>query len=337
MSDACSIAVGYHTVAVGGADGVVRLYRTRSLQLDAILPLPGGGNVLSPRSDKDATDVPLRIQHAAVSVALSSIEDSLTVLYADGSTYCWDIERKDEITVEWSTAPHAACIWDVATRHTDGSASGIATACEDGSVRLWRHDSRPKGAGKLTPRRSAALLTPRRRKAQQPRTAVLQAGRIKLPAAMPLAGCPRPQQADVEASPKSPLRCAVARVVTFSSCGKRLAIGDDTGTLHVHDADTHALLARRAAHDGAVRRLAYCAQTRAGVSLLASAGADGLVHVFDATHDDYSVLQSLNEHEGLDVTAAIFAGQRCGIVTAARDGSVCCRCAEPLSGRAVVA
>ena len=306
----------------------MRLYRTRSLQLDAVLPLPVGDNVLSPRSDKDATAVPPRILHAAVSVALSSIEDSLTVLYADGSTYCWDIERKDEITVEWSTAPHAACIWDVATRHTSGSTSRIATACEDGSVRLWRHDSRPEGAGKLTPRR---------RKAQRPCTAVTQVGRIELPAAVPPAGSPRSQRADAEASPKSPLRCAVACVVTFSSCGKRLAIGDDTGTLHVHNADTRALLARRAAHDGAVRRLAFCAQTREGVSLLASAGADGLVHVFDATHDDYSVLQSLNEHEGFDVTAAIFAGQGCGIVTAARDGSVCCRYAEALSGRAVAA
>jgi WD40 repeat protein len=298
VSDARAMAVGGHLIAVAGRGGTVRLFRTRNLSQD-VLPAPGG---VAPQAGSPCADV--------VAVSLPPFEDSVVVAYSDHSIRSWSIERKDSVSERWALAPHQQCIWAVAAHASSDKASVVATASQDGSVRLWQ----------CTTTSARTSLGPVQRIAGATALGIHQLGDVI--SSSPTLTAARPAHGSGEDA-----NAIEPRALAFSASGARLAVGDSAGAVHVYDTSTHALLAQRTAHDGLVRYLAFSAVTQGGVSLLASAGEDGMVHIFDATSDDFTPLQSLNEHEGIGVTCMLFIDGGMGVMTAAQDQSMILRCA----------
>jgi hypothetical protein len=80
------------------------------------------------------------------------------------------------------------------------------------------------------------------------------------------------------------------RALALRHGGFEVAVGDESGKIAVFDATLVVATHEFQAHTAEVLRIAYSCQ-----ALLASAGRDGLVRVFDATRD-YMLLQTLENH-----------------------------------------
>ncbi|XP_056437864.1 mitogen-activated protein kinase-binding protein 1-like [Gadus chalcogrammus] len=96
------------------------------------------------------------------------------------------------------------------------------------------------------------------------------------------------------------------RSICVSPDGNHLASGDRNGRLRVHDLGSMKEILKVDAHDGEILCLEY-SQQDTGLELLASAGRDRLIHVFDAGNA-YRRLQTLDEHSS-SITAVRFAAK----------------------------
>ena len=288
MADARAIAVSDRRVVVAGAAGRVRVLRTRSLHAEVWLPLPH-------HSQHQSHRIP-----DAVSVAVLPHENSVLVSYSDSSVYCWSVEHKDSVTAMWAHVPHLECIWSLASHDCSGNSSLLATASQDGAVRMWRC-TQPSQA-------SCGLSQPDEPGDIHCGAVVTHAGHL---------GSPRKYAHEIR----------VPRTLAFSPCGTRLAVGDTAGTVSIYDSSSLRLIKRRPSHDGVVRQLAF--SDSAEQPLLASGGEDGFVHIVDAStaKDSYIMCQTVNEHEGMGVTALAFFKQGRCMFTAAQDSKLVVRCA----------
>lgn len=104
-----------------------------------------------------------------------------------------------------------------------------------------------------------------------------------------------------------------------------LLTGDSAGCVRAHDAASLALTAELEAHRGQVVAL----DAMAGGTLAASAGADGLVQVYDTSAaDGCKALATLDEHVGTAVIGLAFAAHAGGsgvLISAGADGSLAFR------------
>ena len=300
VTSAVALTVGSSMLAVAGADGTVAIVRLRNLHGECVLPRlgrtgalsPGWPGFVSPR--KSCSSLAAAELNTGVGVCLSRDQQHLVVRY-DGGTYCFHMRDRSKPELRWSSAAHHTCIWALAAR-----ARRVATASDDGTVRVWELGS----IGGLQPLRTIELM-----------------------------GAVAPPPARMQCREDSPVgrsrahgpQLAVPRAAAFSRSGERLAVGDHSGMVRVFDAARGELLDTLPAHEGLVRCLAYSVELFAGRPLLASGGDDGFVHVCDAAAPGHVILQTLNEHDGMGITALAFAGAA-GIVSCAQDRKVVFRC-----------
>jgi WD40 repeat protein len=308
---AAALAVGTTHIVVAGSNGVVQVYRTRNFQHELTIPRSSTLNAEGTESDArtPSTD--------AVAVAMPPSESQVVVLYQDRSMCCWNIQNKGCVTLQWSKAAHTSCIWALAVHTTATDTVTMATAAEGGSVQLWSRGHKATGRPSLG------------KTSHSGEDWTLPSGAIQLnPSTGPLLSAQKHRSGDLQVERSLSLQAsAVPRALAFSACGNRLAVGDSNGSVHIYCTSSCMAVATRAAHDGLVRCLTFSSPTGSGVSLLASAGDDGFVHIFDATKDEYTMLQTLSEHEGIGVTASLFVANGLGFVTAAQDKSIVFRCA----------
>ncbi|XP_077466843.1 WD repeat-containing protein 62 isoform X2 [Stigmatopora argus] len=111
------------------------------------------------------------------------------------------------------------------------------------------------------------------------------------------------------------------RVLALSPDGRRLATGDRRGTLRIYDWESPERPVKIEAHDSEILALDF-SPAWAGGRLLASAGRDRLVRVFDADAD-YRPERTLGDHSAA-VLAVKFAGggARLRLVTCGADKSI---------------
>lgn len=297
ISNAIALAVGSTILAAAGADGTVAIVRLRNLHVDAVLAGPGRSGTpthkgpMSPRSTPHASSD----RNAAVGVCISPDQGHL-VVQCDGAVACHELQERGKQRLAWSAAAHHTCVWALAA-----SARRIATASKDGTVHLWERG----GDGGLQPLCTVALK------------GVAAPPRVRLQCL---------EDAPVGRAHAQTPQLAVPRAAAFSSDGGRLAIGDQSGVVRVFDAASGGQLDELAAHEGLVRSLAFSAEPFGGRPLLASGGDDGLVHVCDVAAD-HAILQTLNEHDGVGITAIAFTGAA-GMVSCAQDCKIVFRCAS---------
>jgi WD40 repeat protein len=223
---------------------------------------------------------------------MSTSQKHIIGMYADHSIRCWELRDRGAPALSWTLLTHVKCIWALASQRSPTGAHRLATASEDGTVRTWTLDSR------------------------QNKPSVRPAATIELAF--------EPQCQD---GTSGTVHTVVPRALAWTPCSKFLAIGDHTGMMHVYDTASHACVKAWPAHEGLVRCLAFSERPVGGTTLLATAGDDGLVHIYDASLQKYTILQTLDEHDGMGVTAVTFTDGS-GIVSCAQDCKIVFRCAE---------
>ncbi|KAF8072924.1 mapkbp1 [Scenedesmus sp. PABB004] len=114
----------------------------------------------------------------------------------------------------------------------------------------------------------------------------------------------------------------VLRCVRLSPDARHVLAGDLDGRLYVWDAVGLRLVAEQQAHDGELLCLdcAPAGPGRAGGGLAASGGRDGLVHVY-AAERGYELLDTLDGHRG-GVTGLAFTAGGGGLVSCGGDGAI---------------
>jgi WD40 repeat protein len=255
-------------------------------------------DVTLPRAAQQAVDSrAASCQTDVVAVAMSQSQNHVVGLYADHSIRCWELRHRGAPVLSWTLLTHAKCIWALACQRSPTGAHRLATASEDGTVRTWK-----LGDGHSKP-------------SVQPEGTIKLASETQWQSSLP------------SAQPSS--QVIVPRALAWSPCGCFLAIGDHTGMVHVYDTMSHACVKAWPAHEGLVRCLSFSERPVGDTTLLATAGDDGLIHIYDASHQKYTVLQTLDEHVGMGVTAVAFTDGS-GIVSCAQDCKIVFRCAGAL-------
>jgi WD40 repeat protein len=320
---ATSLAVGSSCMAVAGADGAVVTLKLRNLTLDATLPKPLFSVCGAPcQPSANANQAPTAVCASescsylsdAVAVAMTPSQKHIVVVYADHNIRCWQLRDRGAVSLSWELPTHTKCIWALTSHCSPAGNQRLATASEDGTVRIWTLHS------------------------SQAQRSVQPMGVIELAPRPPSMTSRRPCQEDLPVGRRSAwnAQTIVPRAIAWTPCGGCVAIGDHTGMVHVFDTETFRCIKAWPAHESLVRCLAFSEQPVAGRMLLATAGDEGLVHICDASKQEYTILQTLNEHDGMGVTAVTFTGAS-EIVSCAQDCQMVFRYAWTHVQNAVVA
>ncbi|XP_057695950.1 WD repeat-containing protein 62 isoform X1 [Corythoichthys intestinalis] len=286
-----SLAAAADFVFCGCSDGAVHVLDPVDLRYLATLPCPHhlGAELTSHRHLDGGRRGPYP---DAAALTFDPAARHLTCVYSDRSVYVWDVSRPRSAAAVYSAVYHAAAVWNVQV--CPSPSSSFLTCSSDGTVRQWLPDLCGKD-----------LL--RSFRAADDRS--------------------RPQAARPE-----------LRALAVSPDGRRLATGDRCGILRIYDWEFLEELVKIEAHDSEILALEFspmCAgEIRtffffsffsppvfaelnlfvfwSGANLLASAGRDRLIRVFNADAG-YRLEQTLGDH-----SAAVLAVKIAGDGTSLR-------------------
>ncbi|KAF9925420.1 mitogen-activated protein kinase binding protein 1 [Linnemannia zychae] len=117
-----------------------------------------------------------------------------------------------------------------------------------------------------------------------------------------------------------PLECGV-RTVKISPDGKLLASGDKGGNLRIHSLSTLKQLTYQEAHDTEILAIDFTdSEVQGSPVLVATAGRDRLLHVFDVLND-YALVQTLDDHSS-SITCIKFAADGSRMMSCGADKSI---------------
>ncbi|XP_061536813.1 mitogen-activated protein kinase-binding protein 1-like isoform X2 [Phycodurus eques] len=284
-SCACSVEVTEDFVFCGCSDGLVRVFSPSDLRYITTLPYPHrlGVELMLPSPSGSR---PSRYPDA-VALTFNPRARHLTCVYADRSVYVWDVGQLRNANQIHTALYHSAPVWNiqVCPEQSDASRarlppSSFLTCSSDNTIRLWHADS----AAPYNNLYSAVA------RAQDP-LRILHVGD----------NAPADREDKSEASDD---RSAV-RVLRLGPDGRRLATGDLCGILRIFDLEFLDELVKIEAHDSEVLALEF-SPSSAGVKLLASAGRDRLVRIFNLDRD-FRLEQTIADHSA-PVVAVKFAG-----------------------------
>ncbi|XP_068173513.1 WD repeat-containing protein 62-like isoform X2 [Antennarius striatus] len=278
---ASCLAVSEDYIFCGCADGVIRAFSPSHLQYVTTLPRPHRLGI-----DLHAAHSLGPAQHPdTVALTFDPASRRLTCAYGDHSLYVWDVSNVLRSAKLYSALYHSAAVWSVEVHPEPRDAfqprllppppSTFFTCSSDNTIRLWQADA-PSGDGE---RCSDDLL----------RIAYVN------------------ENAEGErAEPAAHDGKTGLRVLAISPDGRHLAAGDRCGNLRVFGANFLDELVKIEAHDAEVTCLAF-SPASTGVTLLATASRDRLIHVFNP-ETRYSLEQTLSDHSAA-VTAVAFTGE----------------------------
>ncbi|KAG0309187.1 hypothetical protein BGZ98_004712 [Dissophora globulifera] len=116
-----------------------------------------------------------------------------------------------------------------------------------------------------------------------------------------------------------PLECGI-RAVKISSDGRFLASGDKGGNLRVHSLSTFQQLTYQEAHDTEILTIDFTESWKDSPFLVATAGRDRLLHIFDA-NKDFALVQTLDDHSS-SITGIKFTADGSRLMSCGADKSV---------------
>lgn len=208
----------------------------------------------------------------------------LSVVYSDHSVYSWDLTDLKSCRRVFSGLFHSSCVWshevypDLDLDQACLPPSAFLSCSSDNTIRVWTTDRT----------QTCSLYS-------QDLLRILYVGENS---SVLQVDSERPDAAGADG--KSGLR-----VLGISPDGAHLATGDRHGNLRVFALDVVTELLKIEAHDSEVLCLEF-SPLSSGVSLLASASRDRLIHIFNRDQD-YSLIQTLNNHSA-SITAVRFTG-----------------------------
>ncbi|KAK3271495.1 hypothetical protein CYMTET_20160 [Cymbomonas tetramitiformis] len=333
VSQAHAVTATDAHVACACANGVVRIFAAHTLAYTTTLPRP------APERQHGITDPALCARLAvannvaegggerypdAIAAAFSAQGEHLAVVYSDHSLFVWDTRDMRNIGRLSSSLAHSKCIWGIAPAPpsrflTDQEADecAFATCSYDGSVRLWDLE-RNSGQGhqREVPCRTASVYC-------RDLVGVLYADDGDAVAEGGEGGMPATGASGTAGACE--LRC-----LAVHPNGRELATGDKSGNVRVYDLAAMRLSAMLLAHDAEVLALDYTEEEAEGGGLLASAGRDRLIHIYDASKSSkpYRLLQTIADHSS-SITAVRFANQGARLLSSSADKSILFRHIAP--------
>eukprot|EP00873_Tetraselmis_striata_P000650 jgi/Tetstr1/420914/TSEL_011976.t1 len=329
---AFTVAASPDIVAVGCADGIVRLFAARTLCFKATLPRPAAYGDHGLTDHRQSITTALRpgtssLFPDAVAASFDGSGDRIAVVYADHSLFVWDVRNLSKVGRFRSMIGHAGAIWDVSPLPSVLRAPGglnkpapapppgsFATASADGTIRIWNLGASPTAAISSSSTQFLAQGSWPENAYFKPLVGVIYT-KEATPAGNEHKICAEDQPVGRKGQEVPVLRCLKA-----SPDGRQLVAGDRKGNLRVFDVAGLKEVAVLEAHDSEILSLDCSPCGMGGGFLLASGGRDHLVHVYDGQRS-YQRLATLDEH-GAAVTAVRFASRGNRLVSCGADRSL---------------
>ncbi|XP_071981913.1 WD repeat-containing protein 62-like [Engystomops pustulosus] len=291
VSSSSCLCVTEEFVFCGCEEGIVRIFHGHNLQYVSDLPKPHSlGTDIALGLDASA----LFSKHGSSSFpdtcALVYDEDSqwLCCVYNDHSVYVWDVSNTRKVGKVYSALYHSSYVWNIEvypeSRQKRSLPPGSFFTCSsDNTIRLWNLERSPDHRLQRNIYSNDLF-----------KVIYVEDNLVYLKDTSGTAEKPEPKDS------KSGIR-----VMKIRHDGHQLASGDRTGNIRIYDLGSFEEMLTIEAHDGEVLCLEY-SRPWTGMTLLASASRDRLIHILDAGHD-YTLLQTLDDHSS-SITAVKFAG-----------------------------
>ncbi|KAF9146978.1 mitogen-activated protein kinase binding protein 1 [Linnemannia schmuckeri] len=325
---AYSINLEERCVICACTDGFIRLFEPETLQYIVTLPKPSPVGTFGIATHRELQEE--QMQHEVIADVLASQFDasssSLICIYSDRSIIVWNLADHKNAVISISHHFHSDCVWGVemvpelATAEQGGSLfppETFATYSADGSILFWNLDD---NVSALPPPADSNRLS------TGDTTAPPHAHKEIIRVLYADENCrswiqsPETQDAMDPGYNIVPLECGV-RTVKISPDGKLLASGDKGGNLRVHSLSTLEKLTYQEAHDTEILAIDFTDSEAQDSSLLvATAGRDRLLHIFDV-QNDYALVQTLDDHSS-SITCIKFAADGSRMMSCGADKSI---------------
>ncbi|KAL2082137.1 hypothetical protein ACEWY4_021955 [Coilia grayii] len=319
-SVARSLCVTADVIFCACAEGTVRAFSPADLHFMGTLPRPHhlGTDVAAVTQPSHLFSSQLEAKYPdSVAVTFDPDNGWLSCVYNDHSVYVWDVRDLQHVGKVFSRLYHSASIWDLQvypdSLDTCGSlpsSVSFLSCSADNTIRFWSSNSQRSIAnGNILSNDLLKVIY-----VDSTSAALLDTDMCST------------SGMDKQESVASEVRTGI-RTVCVSPNGRHLASGDRTGTLRVHDLCSMKEILKVEAHDNEILCLEY-SKPDTGLQLLATAGRDRLIHVFNA-EEDYSLLQTLGEHSS-SITAVRFAANdgKVKLISCGLDKSIYFRTAQ---------
>nr|XP_045010661.1 WD repeat-containing protein 62 isoform X1 [Jaculus jaculus] len=315
------LCVSEELIFCGCTDGIVRIFQAHSLHYLANLPKPHYLGVDVAQGLEPSFLFHRKAEAAypdTVALTFDPVHHWLSCIYKDHSIYIWDVKDINKVNKLWSELFHSSFVWNVEVypEFEDQRAclpSGSFLTCSsDNTIRFWNMDSSSSDTHWQRNIFSDTLL-----KVVYVENDVQH---LQDTSHFPDRGSENGSPVDVKAG---------VRVMQVSPDGQHLASGDRSGNLRIHELHFMDELIKVEAHDAEVLCLEY-SKPETGVTLLASASRDRLIHVLNV-EKNYNLEQTLDDHSS-SITAIKFAGNRdIQMISCGADKSIYFRSAQQTS------
>ncbi|KAJ0061262.1 hypothetical protein NL108_013931 [Boleophthalmus pectinirostris] len=315
-----SLCVSEDLVFCGCSNGTVRVFSSTDLSFVCTLPRP---HTTLPHPQTISSNMDARYPDA-IAVTFDPVRGWLSCVYSDHSVFVWDLRDVKRVEKVHSALYHSACVWDLqmfpdVPCHSGLSSGSFFSCSADNTIRVWWMSDSVQ-----TPLQPKNLIT----------NDLLNILYIDGNPASPVDSESTTHiTADKTGDGQSAENRTGIRVISVSPDGKHLASGDRNGILRVHDLNSLEQILKVEAHDAEILCLEY-SQPDTGVSFLASASRDRLIHVLDSD-TDYSLVQTLDDHSS-SITALKFTANddKVRLISCGADKSIYFRTAHETEGGA---
>ncbi|XP_020832587.1 LOW QUALITY PROTEIN: WD repeat-containing protein 62 [Phascolarctos cinereus] len=314
------LCVSEDLIFCGCTDGTVRIFQARDMHYVTNLPKPHYLGV-DVAQGLDPSFLFCRkaqsVYPDTVALAFDPCHHWLSCVYKDHSIYVWDIRDLTKVGKVWSDLFHSSYVWNVEVypEFEDQRAclpSGSFLTCSsDNTIRFWNMENSP------TSGRPKNVFSNNLLKVVYVENDIQHLQDISH---FPDRGNENGTPVDMKSG---------VRVMQVSPDGQHLASGDRSGNLRIHELRFMDELIKVEAHDAEVLCLEY-SKPETGVTLLASASRDRLIHVLNV-EKNYNLEQTLDDHSS-SITAIKFAGNRdIQMISCGADKSIYFRSAQKVS------
>ncbi|MEJ1286893.1 hypothetical protein NN561_017906 [Cricetulus griseus] len=355
VSFSSCLCVSEQLIFCGCTDGIVRIFQAHSLQYLANLPKPHYLGV-DVAQGLDSSSLFHRKAEAVypdtVALTFDPVHKWLSCVYKDHSIYIWDVRDINDVSKMWSELFHSSFVWNVEVypefeedQRACLPSGSFLTCSSDNTIRFWNIDSSSDSQWQKNIFSNTLLKVVYVENDIQ---------HLQDMSHFPDRGSEIGTPMDVKAG---------VRVMQVSPDGQHLASGDRSGNLRqvapgvasvhlsapagglralgkeessswhlsrwIHDLHFMDELIKVEAHDAEVLCLEY-SKPETGVTLLASASRDRLIHVLNV-EKNYNLEQTLDDHSS-SITAIKFAGTRdVQMISCGADKSIYFRSAQQTS------
>nr|XP_006013149.1 PREDICTED: mitogen-activated protein kinase-binding protein 1-like isoform X1 [Latimeria chalumnae] len=296
------ISVSEEFIFCGCGDGTVRVFKPQNLHYITSLSKPHYLGVDVAKGIEPSLLFTKKLDAVYPDTIALSFDPQrcwLSCVYSDHSLYVWDVNDTKKVGKVWSGLFHSSCVWSVEVYpdlEGDDRAcfppGSFLTCSSDNTIRLWNME-----------RNNPAVPHPtafhRNIYSHDLHKVVYVDDDLQF------LQCTAGGSERLDGGSTTDMKSGI-RVMKISPDGQHLASGDRRGNLRIHDLHVLHEILKVEAHDAEVLCLEYFKLDPAGLTLLASASRDRLIHILNVDNG-YSLEQTLDDHSSSITAVKIVA------------------------------